>query len=129
MQHAISQLLKSFNPYCKRQNPKMKLWEVCPLSSTNHKTLKTTAFCRYLLYRHSSHNREFHNVNCRFCGAIHSINWACILLINLLRYISLLISILSSNYDILRTLCPSFSSYNQNLTDVVLQILWCFLRV
>ena len=24
------------------------------------------------------HNREFHNVNCRFCGAIHSVNWACI---------------------------------------------------
>ena len=63
VQHAISQLWKSVNPYCKRQNPKMKLWEVCPLSSTNHKTLKTTAFCRYLLYRHSSHNREFHNAN------------------------------------------------------------------
>ena len=30
------------------------------------------------LYRHSSHNREFHNVNCRFCGAIHNVNWACI---------------------------------------------------
>ena len=29
-------------------------------------------------YRHSSTNREFHNVNCRFCGAIHSVNWACI---------------------------------------------------
>ena len=26
------------------------------------------------LYRHSSHNREFHNVNCRFCGAIHSVD-------------------------------------------------------
>ena len=39
---------------------------------------RMTAFCRYLLYRHSSHNREFHNVNCRFCGAIHSVNWACI---------------------------------------------------
>ena len=26
--------------------------------------------------RHSSHNREFHNVNCRFCGAVHSVNWA-----------------------------------------------------
>ena len=63
VQHAISQLWKSVNPYCKRQNPKMKLWEVCPLSSTNHKTLKTTAFCRYLLYRHLSHNREFHNAN------------------------------------------------------------------
>ena len=23
-------------------------------------------------------NREFHNVNCRFCGAVHSVNWACI---------------------------------------------------
>jgi len=22
--------------------------------------------------------REFHNVNYRFCGAIHSVNWACI---------------------------------------------------
>ena len=21
--------------------------------------------------------REFHNVNCRFCGAIQSVNWAC----------------------------------------------------
>ena len=21
-------------------------------------------------------HREFHNVNCRFCGAIHSVNWA-----------------------------------------------------
>ena len=31
-----------------------------------------------LSYRHSSHNREFHNVNCRFCGAIHSVDWACI---------------------------------------------------
>ena len=29
-----------------------------------------------LSYRHSSNNREFHNVNCRFCGAIHSVNWA-----------------------------------------------------
>ena len=29
-----------------------------------------------LSHRHSSHNREFHNVNCRFCGAIHSVNWA-----------------------------------------------------
>ncbi len=37
-----------------------------------------TVFSRYLLYRNSSHNREFHNVNCRFCGAIHSVNWACI---------------------------------------------------
>ena len=36
------------------------------------------AFSRYLLYRHSSHNREFHNVNCRFCGAVHSVSWACI---------------------------------------------------
>ena len=23
-------------------------------------------------------NREFHNVNCRFCGAVHSVNWTCI---------------------------------------------------
>ena len=23
-------------------------------------------------------NREFHNVNCRFCGAVHSVNLACI---------------------------------------------------
>ena len=29
-------------------------------------------------YRHSSHNREFHNINCRFCGAIHNVDWACI---------------------------------------------------
>ena len=21
-------------------------------------------------------NREFHNVNCRFCGAIHNVDWA-----------------------------------------------------
>ena len=21
-------------------------------------------------------NREFHNVNCRFCGAIHDVDWA-----------------------------------------------------
>ena len=35
-----------------------------------------TVFSRHLLYRHSSNNREFHNVNCRFCGAIHSVNWA-----------------------------------------------------
>ena len=54
----------------------MKILEECPLSSTHHKTLKTTAFCRYLLYRHSSHNREFHNVNCRFCGAIHNVDRA-----------------------------------------------------
>ena len=37
---------------------------------------RMTAFCRYLLYRHSSHNREFHNVNCRFCGAVHSVDRA-----------------------------------------------------
>ena len=49
-----------------------------PLSSMNHKTLKMTAFCRHLLYRHSSPNREFHNVNCRFCGAIHNVDRACI---------------------------------------------------
>ena len=24
------------------------------------------------------HSHESHNVNCRFCGAIHSVNWACI---------------------------------------------------
>ena len=70
------------------------------LGLANHKTLKMTAICRHLHYRHSSHNRqfhdinyrqrevnhmtkldhnrEFHNVNCRFCGAIHSVNWACI---------------------------------------------------
>ena len=30
------------------------------------------------LYRHSSHNREFHNINCRFFGAIHDVDWACI---------------------------------------------------
>ena len=47
-----------------------------PLSSMNHKTLKMTAFSRFLLYRHSFHNREFHNVNCRFCGTVHSVNWA-----------------------------------------------------
>ena len=35
-----------------------------------------TKFSRHLLYRHSSHNREFHNVNCRFCGAIHDVDWA-----------------------------------------------------
>ena len=30
------------------------------------------------LYRHSSHNPEFHNVNCRSCGAIHNVDRACI---------------------------------------------------
>ena len=49
VQHAISQLWKSVNPSYKRQNSKMK-----------------------------SHNREFLNVNGRFCGAIHSVNRACI---------------------------------------------------
>ena len=44
--------------------------------SANHKTLKMTAFSRHLLYRHSSHNREFHNVNCRFSGAIHNVDRA-----------------------------------------------------
>ena len=48
----------------------------------NHKTSRMTAFCRYLLYRHSSHNCEFHNVNCRFCGAVHSVNWACIIVLS-----------------------------------------------
>ena len=37
-----------------------------------------TVFSRHLLYRHSSNNREFHNVNCRFCGAIHDVDRACI---------------------------------------------------
>ena len=27
-------------------------------------------------YRHSSYNREFYNVNCRFCGAFHNVDWA-----------------------------------------------------
>ena len=48
------------------------------LGLANHKTLKMTAICRHLHYRHSSHNREFHNVNCRFCGAIHDVDRACI---------------------------------------------------
>ena len=56
----------------------MKLREECPLSSMNHKTLKMTAFSRFLLYGRSSNNREFHNVNCRFCGAIHNVDWVCI---------------------------------------------------
>ena len=29
-------------------------------------------------FRHSSYNSEFHNVNCRLCGAIHSVDRACI---------------------------------------------------
>ena len=37
-----------------------------------------TAFSRHLLYRNSSHNREFHNINCRFCGATHDVDRACI---------------------------------------------------
>ena len=32
--------------------------------------------CGRTQYRHSSPNREFHNVNCRFCGAIHDVDWA-----------------------------------------------------
>ena len=56
---------------------------MCPLSSANRKALRMTEFSRHLLYRHSSHNREFHNVNCRFCGAIHSVNWACISVLSL----------------------------------------------
>ena len=67
---------KSVNPCYERQNPKMKLREVCPLSLANREALRMTAFSRHLLYRHSSHNREFHNVNCRFCGAIHDVDWA-----------------------------------------------------
>ena len=27
-------------------------------------------------YPGGSPNREFHNVNCRFCGAIHDVDWA-----------------------------------------------------
>ena len=53
----------------------MKLREVCPLSLANRKALRMIEFSRHLLYRHSSHNREFHNVNCRFCGAIHDVDW------------------------------------------------------
>ena len=34
-----------------------------------------SACCRW---QRSSHNREFHNVNCRFSGAIHNVDWACI---------------------------------------------------
>ena len=74
--HAISRLWKSVNPEYERQNSKMKLREVCPLSLANRKALRMTEFSRHLLYRHSSHNREFHNVNCRFCGAIHDVDWA-----------------------------------------------------
>ena len=29
-------------------------------------------------HRRPSHNREFHNVNCRFSGAIHDVDRACI---------------------------------------------------
>ena len=35
-----------------------------------------TAFSRHLLYRNSSPNREFHNINYRFCGAIHNVDRA-----------------------------------------------------
>ena len=56
----------------------LKLREVCPLSLANRKALRMTEFSRHLLYRHSSHNREFHNINCRFFGAIHDVDWACI---------------------------------------------------
>ena len=76
VQDAISQLWKSVNQCYKRQNTKMKLRRCALLWSANHKTLEMAAFSRYLLYRHSSHNREFHNVNCRFCGAIHDVDWA-----------------------------------------------------
>ena len=56
----------------------LKLREVCPLSLANRKALRMIEFSRHLLYRHSSHNREFHNVNYRFCGAIHDVDRACI---------------------------------------------------
>ena len=35
-----------------------------------------TSWILPLSHRHSSHNREFHNVNCRFCGAIHDVDRA-----------------------------------------------------
>ena len=30
-------------------------------------------------------NREFHNVNCRFCGAIHDVDWANISVLSQVR--------------------------------------------
>lgn len=44
VQHAIFRLWKSVNPGYERQNPKMKLREVCPLTSTNHKALNLLNF-------------------------------------------------------------------------------------
>ena len=90
-----------------------------PLSSMNHKTLKMTAFSRFLLYRHSSHNREFHNVNCRFCGAIHSVNWAEIsVLSQVIRNVkerktvqTNMISFVSHGAGILKILWSSASQY------------------
>ena len=115
MQHAISRLWKSVNPEYERQNPKMKLREVCPLSLANRKALRITEFSRHLLYRHSSHNRESHNVNCRFCGAIHSVNWACIsVLSQVIRNVN--------ERKTVQTNMISFVSYGA----WILKILWSF---
>ena len=65
---------KAINPECERQNPKMKLRGCAPY---NRRIIRHwTSWILPLSHRHSSHNREFHNVNCRFCGAIHNVDWA-----------------------------------------------------
>ena len=57
-------------------NQSLNSGRCAPLWLANRKALRMIEFSRHLLYRHSSHNREFHNVNCRFCGAIHDVDWA-----------------------------------------------------
>ena len=59
-------------------NQSLNSWRCALLWLANHKTSRMTALCRYLFCRHSSHNREFHNVNCRSRGAIHDVDRACI---------------------------------------------------
>lgn len=44
VQHAIFRLWKSVNPGYERQKSKMKLRDVCPLTSTNHKALNLLNF-------------------------------------------------------------------------------------
>ena len=58
------------------RNQRLNFERYAPYNRRITRHWKWLYFVATFLYRHSSNNREFHNVNCRFCGAIHNVDWA-----------------------------------------------------
>ena len=47
--------------------------------------MEAVSYTHLDVYKRQSHNREFHNVNCRFCGAIHNVDRTLISALQTLR--------------------------------------------